>query len=78
MFFTSKKCFFIRNYPLYVSKWICLKFPKGIYVYRKTTDNLTLIPKGLYVKVLKMTYNPFGIKEDKSQIEPINIYSLRE
>jgi hypothetical protein len=23
-----------------------------------------LIPKGLYVKMLKITYNPFGIKEN--------------
>ena len=41
----------------------CLKFPKGMYVYRKTSDNFSLIPKGLYVKMPKTTYIPFGIKE---------------
>ena len=35
-----------------------------MYVYRKTNGDLSLIPKGLYVKMLKMTYNPFGIKEN--------------
>ena len=35
-----------------------------MYVYRKTNADLFLIPKGLYVKMLKMTYNPFGIKEN--------------
>ena len=35
-----------------------------MYVYRKSKPNFSLIPKGLYVKMLKMTYNPFGIKEN--------------
>jgi hypothetical protein len=35
-----------------------------MYVYRKTNADLSLIPKGLYVKMLKMTYNPFGIKKN--------------
>ena len=35
-----------------------------MYVYRKTNADLPLIPKGLYVKMLKATYNPFGIKEN--------------
>ena len=30
----------------------CLKFPKGIHVYRKINDDLSLIPKELYVKML--------------------------
>jgi hypothetical protein len=41
----------------------CLKFPKGMYVYRKTSAYFSLILKGLYVKILGTTYNPFGIKE---------------
>jgi hypothetical protein len=55
---------------------------------------LSLIPKGLYVKMLEITYNPFGIRENifkfsykhtiPSGLEkiflnfPINIHSLRE
>ena len=35
-----------------------------MYVYRKKNDYLSLIPKGLYVKMLEITYNPFGIKEN--------------
>ena len=34
-----------------------------MYVYGKTSDDFSLIPKGLYVKMLKITYNPFGIEE---------------
>jgi hypothetical protein len=32
-----------------------------MYVYRKTNHDFSLIPKGLYVKMPRMTYNPFGI-----------------
>ncbi len=35
-----------------------------MYVYRKKNGDLSLIPKGLYVKMLEITYNPFGIKEN--------------
>ena len=35
-----------------------------MYVYRKTSLDLSLIPKGLYVKMLEITYNPFGIEEN--------------
>jgi hypothetical protein len=31
----------------------CLKFSKGIYVYRQTSDDFSLIAKGLYVKNAK-------------------------
>jgi hypothetical protein len=41
----------------------CLKFPKGMYVYRNIMDGLTQIPKGFYVIVDIFTYNPFGIWE---------------
>jgi hypothetical protein len=30
-----------RNYRFYVAKWICRKFPKGMYVYRKTNHDLS-------------------------------------
>ena len=39
----------------------CLKFPKGMYVYRNIMDGLAQIPKGLYVQSRIFTYNPFGI-----------------
>ena len=42
-----------RNYRFYVAKQTCPKFPKGIYVYRKINDDLSLIPKGLYVSTSK-------------------------
>jgi hypothetical protein len=35
-----------------------------MYIYRKTKPNFPLIPKVLYVKMLVITYNPFGIKEN--------------
>ena len=44
-----------------------LKFPKGIYVYRKINADLPLIPKGLYVIFDIFTYNPFGIKENSTE-----------
>ncbi len=48
-----------------------------MYVYRKIKLNLSLIPKGLYVKMLETAYNPFGIKKITLNV-PINIHSLRE
>jgi hypothetical protein len=48
-----------------------------MYVYRKINNNYALIPKGLYVKILEITYNPFGIKENSLEFS-INIHSLRE
>jgi hypothetical protein len=41
-----------QHYRLYVAKYNCLKFPKGIHVYRKIKPSLPLIPKGLYVEML--------------------------
>jgi hypothetical protein len=37
-----------------------------MYVYRQNNADLSPIPKGLYVKMLEITYNPFEIWHNRS------------